>query len=152
MAFKPCNEYYWLMYNIISKPSSLINQKSVFISCILIIFSFHWNSTGYGLPSTPTTGCIASWATDKAKPDSNWRKRIVSQLLLKVKKDHPEQHLLRGALTEIANLHNIHTKDTIRRIWARACQLPKSRGWFCVWCTFPEKEVGKESEMEAWWG
>jgi hypothetical protein len=47
------------------------------------------------------------------------RKRIVSQLLLKVKKDHPEQHLLRGALTEIANLHNVH-KDTIRRIWARA--------------------------------
>ena len=36
------------------------------------------------------------------------RKRIVSQLPLKVKKDHPEQHLLWGALTEIANLYNIH--------------------------------------------
>ena len=47
------------------------------------------------------------------------RKRIVSQLLLKVKKDHPEQCLLRGAITEIANSHNVH-RDTIRRIWARA--------------------------------
>jgi hypothetical protein len=37
----PCNEHYSLMYNIISKPSSLNNQKSVFISCILTIFSFH---------------------------------------------------------------------------------------------------------------
>ena len=69
----PCDEHYSLMYNIISKPSSLNNQKSVFISCILTIFSFHWNSTGYGPPSTPTTVCVASWKMEENKTCLKWK-------------------------------------------------------------------------------
>jgi hypothetical protein len=57
----------------------------------------------------------------KKELTSDQRKQIVSQLLLLVKEGHPEQKLVRGALTSIAKFFNV-TAQMVGNVWKRARQ------------------------------
>jgi hypothetical protein len=57
----------------------------------------------------------------KKELTSDQRKQIVSQLLLRVKQGHPDQKLMRGALSDVAKNFNV-TGRTVGKIWKRARQ------------------------------
>jgi hypothetical protein len=57
----------------------------------------------------------------KKELTSDQQKKIVSQLLLRVKQGHPDQKLMRGALSDVAKFFNV-TGQTVGKIWKRARQ------------------------------
>ena len=118
----PLDEHYSLMYNIISGRISLDVQKSILTACISTIFGFHPNSTGYGSPSTPTTGCNRSWETEEAKSDFNWKKTNRFTIASGDQKGPPWTQFIPGRITNIAKLQRQQGQKTKLAEFWRACQ------------------------------